>query len=260
MEELQHIYVKMGWWPPNITTFEWLCQSENRLAFRSMLPLSALREGQSVVWCWSIYQHLHVMIHPSRDQQEYRTVVNVKIEEICSACLSYCWKKTEMLNVSCCLFSEPSGMPAGVWARSVSASEIEVNWQALSFTPERVLGYEVHFTLLNGNRNHTQHNSNACHHPRCTSKPSLPNSVSPWKWLFQLGDCYCQNYTVLCRNKTGKHVTAFSREQKKIVRPHAFSCCCHLWSIMIWSFLMLWCSLCCNTIPDLMSEYQKIPW
>lgn len=36
-------------------------------------------------------------------------------------------------------------MPAGVWARSVSASEIEVNWQALSFTPERVLGYEVHF-------------------------------------------------------------------------------------------------------------------
>uniref|UniRef100_A0A3P8TJC8 Contactin 3a, tandem duplicate 2 n=1 Tax=Amphiprion percula TaxID=161767 RepID=A0A3P8TJC8_AMPPE len=32
-----------------------------------------------------------------------------------------------------------------VWARSVSASEIEVNWQALSFTPERVLGYEVHF-------------------------------------------------------------------------------------------------------------------
>ncbi|CAM9318723.1 unnamed protein product, partial [Lampetra planeri] len=31
----------------------------------------------------------------------------------------------------------------GVWARSVSASEIEVNWQVLSFTPERVLGYEV---------------------------------------------------------------------------------------------------------------------
>lgn len=38
---------------------------------------------------------------------------------------------------------EPSGMPAGVWARSVSASEIEVNWQALSNSPERVLGYEV---------------------------------------------------------------------------------------------------------------------
>lgn len=49
-------------------------------------------------------------------------------------------------------------MPAGVWARSVSASEIEVNWQALSYSPERVLGYEVYFTLLNGNRNlcHTQ--------------------------------------------------------------------------------------------------------
>uniref|UniRef100_A0A8C7XZ80 Contactin 3a, tandem duplicate 2 n=1 Tax=Oryzias sinensis TaxID=183150 RepID=A0A8C7XZ80_9TELE len=39
--------------------------------------------------------------------------------------------------------TEPSGMPVGVWARSVSASEIEVNWQALSITPERVLGYEV---------------------------------------------------------------------------------------------------------------------
>ncbi|XP_054626908.1 contactin-3-like isoform X2 [Dunckerocampus dactyliophorus] len=38
---------------------------------------------------------------------------------------------------------EPSGIPVGVWARSVSAYEIEVNWQALSFTPERVLGYEV---------------------------------------------------------------------------------------------------------------------
>ncbi|XP_017273358.1 contactin-3 isoform X1 [Kryptolebias marmoratus] len=39
--------------------------------------------------------------------------------------------------------TEPSGMPVGVWARSASASEIEVNWQALSITPERVLGYEV---------------------------------------------------------------------------------------------------------------------
>uniref|UniRef100_A0A3Q2FWT9 Contactin-3-like n=1 Tax=Cyprinodon variegatus TaxID=28743 RepID=A0A3Q2FWT9_CYPVA len=39
--------------------------------------------------------------------------------------------------------TEPSGMPAGVWAGSVSASEIEVNWQALTITPERVLGYEV---------------------------------------------------------------------------------------------------------------------
>uniref|UniRef100_A0A3B5L6D8 Contactin 3a, tandem duplicate 2 n=1 Tax=Xiphophorus couchianus TaxID=32473 RepID=A0A3B5L6D8_9TELE len=39
--------------------------------------------------------------------------------------------------------TEPSGMPAGVWARSVAASEIEVNWQALTITPERVLGYEV---------------------------------------------------------------------------------------------------------------------
>ncbi|XP_024915066.1 contactin-3 [Cynoglossus semilaevis] len=38
---------------------------------------------------------------------------------------------------------EPSGMPSGVWARSVSSSEIEVNWQVLSYSPERILGYEV---------------------------------------------------------------------------------------------------------------------
>lgn len=148
-------------------------------------------------------------------------------------------------------------MPAGVWARSVSASEIEVNWQALSFTPERVLGYEVHFTLLNGNRNHTQHNSNACH-PRCTSKPSLPNSALPWK-LLQLADCYSQNCTVLCTNTTGKHVRLFSREQKKIACPHAFL----LWGIMI-QCLMIVCATilhqtacqntkkCLHTSPDVM--------
>lgn len=75
----------------------------------------------------------------------------------------------------CCLFSEPSGMPAGVWARSVSASEIEVNWQALSYSPERVLGYEVHFNVSNGNRNHTHtyRNSSTCHHPCRTSQPPL---------------------------------------------------------------------------------------
>uniref|UniRef100_A0A674NNF8 Contactin-3-like n=1 Tax=Takifugu rubripes TaxID=31033 RepID=A0A674NNF8_TAKRU len=68
---------------------------------------------------------------------------------------------------------EPSGMPAGVWARSVSASEIEVNWQALSYSPERVLGYEVHFIVSNENRNHTHTrcHSSACHRPRCTSVP-----------------------------------------------------------------------------------------
>lgn len=75
----------------------------------------------------------------------------------------------------CCLFSEPSGMPAGVWARSVSASEIEVNWQALSYSPERVLGYEVHFNVSNGNTNHThtRRNSGACHRPCRTSQPPL---------------------------------------------------------------------------------------
>uniref|UniRef100_A0A8C6Q6H9 Contactin 3 n=1 Tax=Nothobranchius furzeri TaxID=105023 RepID=A0A8C6Q6H9_NOTFU len=65
--------------------------------------------------------------------------------------------------------TEPSGMPAGVWARSVSASEIEVNWQALPITPERVLGYEVLFTHINGNRYHTQHNSERSVHWNHTS-------------------------------------------------------------------------------------------
>ncbi|CAL8280395.1 unnamed protein product [Boreogadus saida] len=39
--------------------------------------------------------------------------------------------------------TEPSSMPTGVWARSVSAAEIEVHWQTVSFHAERVLGYEV---------------------------------------------------------------------------------------------------------------------
>lgn len=39
--------------------------------------------------------------------------------------------------------SEPSGIPDGVWARSISATEIEVSWHILSASPERVLGYEV---------------------------------------------------------------------------------------------------------------------
>lgn len=174
------------------------------------------------------------MIHPSRDQQERRTVINVKIEEICSARLCAVGRR-QRCSVSCRLFSEPSGMPAGVWARSVSASEIEVNWQALSFTPERVLGYEVHFTLLNGNRNHT-HNTIQM----LVSAPVVPQSHHfqtqrrlPWKWQFQLGDCYRQNYTVLCTSTTGKHVRAFSREQKKIACPHAFSSRCQLPGIMI---------------------------
>uniref|UniRef100_A0A673J2A6 Contactin-3-like n=1 Tax=Sinocyclocheilus rhinocerous TaxID=307959 RepID=A0A673J2A6_9TELE len=39
--------------------------------------------------------------------------------------------------------NEPSGVPDGVWARSISATEIEVSWHILSTSPERVLGYEV---------------------------------------------------------------------------------------------------------------------
>lgn len=95
------------------------------------------------------------------------------------------------------------------------------------------------FTLLNGNRNHTQYNSNACHHPCCTSEPSLPNSASPWKWLFQSGDCYSQNYTVLCTNTTRKHVRAFFQRTKKTAGPHAFSCCCQFQGIMIRSFMIV---------------------
>ena len=135
-------------------------------------------------------------------------------------------------------------MPAGVWARSVSASEIEVNWQALSFTPERVLGYEVHFTLLNGNRNHTQHNSNACH-PCCTSKPSLPNSALPWKWLFQLGDCYSQIYTVLCTNTKNMSKTCVQENKGKLPVHMPFR-------------VAVSYGASCNTTPDHMSEYEEV--
>ncbi|TTE51851.1 Contactin-4 [Bagarius yarrelli] len=38
---------------------------------------------------------------------------------------------------------EPSRMPVGVWAQSISDTEFEVSWQTLSDTLERVLGYEV---------------------------------------------------------------------------------------------------------------------
>uniref|UniRef100_A0A8C6Q6X1 Contactin 3 n=1 Tax=Nothobranchius furzeri TaxID=105023 RepID=A0A8C6Q6X1_NOTFU len=84
--------------------------------------------------------------------------------------------------------TEPSGMPAGVWARSVSASEIEVNWQALPITPERVLGYEVLFTHINGNRYHTQHNSERSSSPLshlkavflCRAAPAQPPLNVEW--------------------------------------------------------------------------------
>ncbi|XP_051518833.1 contactin-3 [Myxocyprinus asiaticus] len=39
--------------------------------------------------------------------------------------------------------NEPSGVPGGVWAKSISATEIKVSWNILTISPERVLGYEV---------------------------------------------------------------------------------------------------------------------
>lgn len=83
-------------------------------------------------------------------------------------------------------------MPAGVWARSVSASEIEVNWQALSYSPERVLGYEVHFNVSNGNRNHTH---TAIPAPVIT--PVVPHSLH-----------LQPNHTLLCAALTGNHIRA----------------------------------------------------
>lgn len=40
----------------------------------------------------------------------------------------------------------PIEAPKRVWGRSVSAAQIEVIWEALPATPERVLGYEVGFS------------------------------------------------------------------------------------------------------------------
>lgn len=118
--------------------------------------------------------------------------------------------RRRLCTVSCCLFSEPSGMPAGVWARSVSASEIEVNWQALSFSPERVLGYEVLFTLLNGNRNHTHTPQFKClSSPRCTSEPPLTAKILHF-------------FVPKRQENISEH---FKENKSKIASPHAFSCC-----------------------------------
>lgn len=190
------------------------------------------------------------MIHPSRDQQECRVVLNVKIEEICSVFLCAVGGRQER-SVSRCLFSEPSGMPAGVWARSVSASEIEVNWQALSFTPERVLGYEVHFTLLNGNRNHTQHNSNACHHPCCTlkaitSKLCRRHGNGCFSWATVIAKII--QFFVPTRQKTCQRV--FKRTKENCLS----TCLFMLLSVIGYHDTELRNSLHCNTVPDLMWE------
>lgn len=84
-------------------------------------------------------------------------------------------------------------MPAGVWARSVSASEIEVNWQALFYSPERVLGYEVHLNFSNRNHTHTRRNSSAYHRHH----PVLPHSLH-----------LQPNHTLLCAQLTGNHIRA----------------------------------------------------
>uniref|UniRef100_A0A4W6C5Q8 Contactin 3a, tandem duplicate 2 n=1 Tax=Lates calcarifer TaxID=8187 RepID=A0A4W6C5Q8_LATCA len=146
---------------------------------------------------------------------------------------------------------EPSGMPAGVWARSVSASEIEVNWQALSFTPERVLGYEVHFTLLNGNRNHSQHNSNACHHPCCTlkaitSKLCRRHGNGCFSWATVIAKII--QFFVPTRQKTCQRV--FKRTKENCLS----TCLFMLLSVIGYHDTELRNSLHCNTVPDLMWE------
>ena len=211
---LPHIYERIGRLPPNIITL--------LNGFAKVNPFGICIYGTS--------QHAEkgaksvvlpaapvcVMIHPSKDQQDCCTVINVKIEEHCPASLCTVGGKQQH-SVFCCLFPEPSGMPAGVWARSASASEIEVNWQALSFTPERVLGYEVNSTLLNGNRNNT-HNTiqMLVINPCWNSKPSLPNYALPWKWPFQLGKYYSQNYTVLCTSPTENMSEGFQENKRKL--------------------------------------------
>lgn len=53
------------------------------------------------------------------------------------------------------LSAVPSVAPKMVWAISVSAAQIEVNWEALPAAPERVLGYEVQYDSLH--RPHSTH-------------------------------------------------------------------------------------------------------
>uniref|UniRef100_A0A3B4BHP5 Contactin 3a, tandem duplicate 2 n=1 Tax=Periophthalmus magnuspinnatus TaxID=409849 RepID=A0A3B4BHP5_9GOBI len=122
---------------------------------------------------------------------------------------------------------EPSGMPAGVWARSVSASEIEVNWQALSFTPERVLGYEVHLTLLNGNRNHTTH-FKCLSSPCCTSQPSLPNSSRHGDDCFSWKTVIAKIIQFFVATRQENMSVRFGQNKGRLPVHMCLFCCCQL--------------------------------
>lgn len=75
-------------------------------------------------------------------------------------------------------------------------------------------------------------------------------------------DCCSQNYTVLCTSTTGKRVRAFSREQKKIACPHAFSCCCQLWNIIIRSFMIVCAAIIYQTSCQITIKchHTHTPW
>lgn len=157
----------------------------------------------------------------------------------------------------CRLFSEPSGMPAGVWARSVSASEIEVNWQALSFTPERVLGYEVHFTLLNGNRNHTYTHTHNTTIQMLVITPVAPQSHhfqtlrrhgnGCFSWASVIGKIIL--FFVPTRQENMSERFQQNKRKLPVHMPFQGAVSYHDTELMI----------VCAAIPDLVSEYQEVP-
>ena len=74
--------------------------------------------------------------------------------QVCSASILYLLVSSmqldESVEISSWFFisAVPSVAPKKVWARSVSATQIEFNWEAVPATPERVLGYEVRVIYL----------------------------------------------------------------------------------------------------------------
>uniref|UniRef100_A0A3B4BHE0 Contactin 3a, tandem duplicate 2 n=1 Tax=Periophthalmus magnuspinnatus TaxID=409849 RepID=A0A3B4BHE0_9GOBI len=109
----------------------------------------------------------------------------------------------------------------------VSASEIEVNWQALSFTPERVLGYEVHLTLLNGNRNHTTH-FKCLSSPCCTSQPSLPNSSRHGDDCFSWKTVIAKIIQFFVATRQENMSVRFGQNKGRLPVHMCLFCCCQL--------------------------------
>lgn len=67
--------------------------------------LACWKEGQPVVWRWSIYQQRpRAMIHPSRDHRECCSVINVEIPRDLLRLSLCCWRKAAALSLLLSVF------------------------------------------------------------------------------------------------------------------------------------------------------------